>query len=153
MWWWSSGQRDCLHLRRSEFGSRCCLQFFGKIVVEKSRKNKKRPGLAHLKKVSFDCWASLIEMIFLLVLLSTKNQQNAETIFGVKVQPESIDQVLQLKSGPRLQFSSSSKSRFSPFAETARIGHLKNMELWSIIQLENSSTLPVCTGHASEQIF
>ena len=34
--WWSSGQRARLLLRRSEFNSRCSLQFFCKIVVEKN---------------------------------------------------------------------------------------------------------------------
>ena len=28
LWWWSSGQRACLHLRRSEFKFRWSKQFF-----------------------------------------------------------------------------------------------------------------------------
>ena len=59
--------------------------FSVKLLLKRAEKTKKGRGWPILKKVSFDCWASLIEVIFLLVLLSTKNQQNAETIFGVKV--------------------------------------------------------------------
>ena len=41
-WWWSSGQRARLLLRRSEFESRWGLQFFCKIVVEKNENKQKR---------------------------------------------------------------------------------------------------------------
>ena len=51
-WLWSSGQRVCLLLRRSEFESHWRLQFFSvKFVFEKNEnKPEKRPGLNHLKK-------------------------------------------------------------------------------------------------------
>ena len=49
-WWWSSGQRACLIIPRSEFESRLRLQFFPvKFVFEKNEINKKRPGLTYFK--------------------------------------------------------------------------------------------------------
>ena len=38
-----------LFLRQYEFESRCSLQFFCEIVVDKNEKRKKRPELANLK--------------------------------------------------------------------------------------------------------
>ena len=46
-WWWSSGQRSCLLLRRSEFESCWLLRFS---VRKDENKRKKRLGLAPLKK-------------------------------------------------------------------------------------------------------
>ena len=45
LWWWSSGQRARLLLRRSEFDSRWSLQFFCKIVVEKNENKQKEAGV------------------------------------------------------------------------------------------------------------
>ena len=49
-WWWSSGQRSRLMLRRSEFESRWLLNFSVIVLYEKTKINEKRPGLAQLKK-------------------------------------------------------------------------------------------------------
>ena len=49
-WWWSSGQRARLLLRQSEFDSRCSLQFYCKIVVEKNKNKQKEVGVGPFKK-------------------------------------------------------------------------------------------------------
>ena len=55
LWWWSSGQRARLLLRRSEFDSRWSLQFFCKIVVEKNENKQKEAGVGPIfkKKVAY----------------------------------------------------------------------------------------------------
>ena len=49
-WWWSSGQRARLLLRRSEFESRWSLQFFCKIVIEKHENKQKEAGVGPFLK-------------------------------------------------------------------------------------------------------
>ena len=50
-WWWSSGQRACILLRRSEFESRWGLQFFCKIVIEKNEYKQKEAGVVPFKNI------------------------------------------------------------------------------------------------------
>ena len=51
-WLWSSGQRACLRLLRSKFESREVDIYYSVNCLKRTKINKKRPGTAHLKKVT-----------------------------------------------------------------------------------------------------
>ena len=64
-WWWSSGQRACLLLRKSKFKFRWSLQFCS-LNYLKNLKNKKRPALLIFKKnigVTFEHYDLQVEFI------------------------------------------------------------------------------------------
>ena len=59
LWWWYSGQRSLLLLRRSEFESRWLL-IFSAIVYEKTKINKKEARKGPLKK--FMDWEEIAKL-------------------------------------------------------------------------------------------
>ena len=63
-WWWSSGQHTRLILRRSEFQSHWSLIFSANLFLERTKINKKRPGLAHFLKKQCS-WIQVIEFSYL----------------------------------------------------------------------------------------
>ena len=65
-WWWPSGQRAHLLLRRSEFESHWGLQYFCKIVIEKNENKQKeaRVGPFFLKKKLIKDWFTNQKCLF-----------------------------------------------------------------------------------------
>ena len=63
-WWWSSGQHTRLILRRSEFQSHWSLIFSANLFLERTKINKKRPGLAHFLKKQCS-WIQVIEFSYI----------------------------------------------------------------------------------------
>ena len=73
-WWWSSGQRARLLLRRSEFESRWSLQFlFCKLFEKNENKQTKMAGDGPFKKTT---WAGAVPHILLKTLRQHHNQTN-----------------------------------------------------------------------------